>query len=371
MCRWLELVAEFDRREGWGSWGCKSCADWVAWRCAVAPRAAREHVRVARALVDLPEIHAAFSKGELSYSKVRALTRVASPDSERELLELSHHATAAQLERICRGLRRVTADEADRTWQERYLTHFWDPDDGVLCIYARIPAEDGALVLRALEAARDRLWESEVEDGDNEEGGSAEPQLPDAQQARRSDSGGIVDVSTLSRDANGTCELEDQVAVSPETARRLACDAELVEVIEKEGSPLHVGRRSRKVPPRLRRAIEQRDRTCTFPGCHNRRFLDAHHIRHWARGGKTDDENLTLLCRYHHRLLHESGFAVERLAGGELRFRRPDGSDVPISPPSPAGGPAAVPLSSGSLLTGTGERADLGLAVDGLADRFG
>jgi predicted alpha/beta hydrolase family esterase len=145
MCRWLELVAEFDRREGWGSWGCKSCADWVAWRCAVAPRAAREHVRVARALGDLPEIHAAFARGELSYSKVRALTRVATPEVESELVEMARHATAAQLERICRGLRRVTTDEALRANDDRYLTHWWDPEDGALCIHARIPAEDGAL----------------------------------------------------------------------------------------------------------------------------------------------------------------------------------------------------------------------------------
>ena len=106
-CRWLELVAEFDRREGWSSWGCKSCAHWVAWRCAISPVAAREHVRVARALAELPLIRAAFARGELSYSKVRALTRVAGIQREEELLSMARHATAAQLERILGAYGRV------------------------------------------------------------------------------------------------------------------------------------------------------------------------------------------------------------------------------------------------------------------------
>src|SRR5438034_5763479 len=108
-CRWLELVAELDRRGGFA--GC-SCVEWLAWRCALTPRAAREHVRVARRLLELPLIHAAFAEGELSYAKVRALTRVADEESEEELLELARHLTAAQLERALRGYRRVTTTEA-------------------------------------------------------------------------------------------------------------------------------------------------------------------------------------------------------------------------------------------------------------------
>ena len=99
-CRWLCLVAEYDAREGWAQWGCKSCAHWVAWQCAIAPGAAREHVRVARRLGELPLIRAAFAAGELSYSKVRALTRVENVEREQDLLELARHATASQLERL-------------------------------------------------------------------------------------------------------------------------------------------------------------------------------------------------------------------------------------------------------------------------------
>jgi hypothetical protein len=103
MCRWLELVAEFDRRGNWAEQGAVSCAHWLAWRCALTPRAAREHVRVARSLDGLPEIHASFARGELSYAKVRALTRVATAETERELLELARVLTAAQLERTVRA----------------------------------------------------------------------------------------------------------------------------------------------------------------------------------------------------------------------------------------------------------------------------
>jgi hypothetical protein len=119
--RWLRLVGEFDRREGWMTWGCKSCAHWLAWQCALGLRAAREHVRVARALTDLPAISDEFATGRLSYSQVRALTRVALPDNERELVELAHHATAAQLEKLVRGYlsAETLCDQARDSYERR------------------------------------------------------------------------------------------------------------------------------------------------------------------------------------------------------------------------------------------------------------
>jgi hypothetical protein len=157
-CRWLELVGEFDRRGSWAGWGCGSCAEWLAWRCALTPRAAREHVRVARRLSELPLIHDAFGRGELSYAKVRALTRVADEKSEEELLELARHLTASQLERAVRAYRRVTTDEANAVADAAHVGYFWD-DDGSLIVRARLAPEDGALFLRALEAARYQLHE--------------------------------------------------------------------------------------------------------------------------------------------------------------------------------------------------------------------
>jgi Domain of unknown function (DUF222) len=171
-CRWLELIAEFDRRGGWGSWGCRSCAEWVAWQCALTTRAAREHVRVARRLGELPRIHQQFAAGRLSYSKVRALTRVAEPDSEEDLLELARHATTSQFERIVRGLRHVSRAEAAEQQFDRYLTTWWE-EDGSLSIHGRLPAEDGAAFLRALDVAHDRLRERADEQKDaSQVGGS-------------------------------------------------------------------------------------------------------------------------------------------------------------------------------------------------------
>ena len=161
-CRWLELVAELDTRGAWTESGCGSCAEWIAWRCGLMPRAAREHVRVARRLAELPLIHDAFSRGKLSYAKVRALTRVADDETEEELLELARHLTAAQLDRAVRAYGRVTTADANVQHAAAYAGYYWD-DDGSLVLHARLAPEDGALFLRALEATRDSLWERKRE----------------------------------------------------------------------------------------------------------------------------------------------------------------------------------------------------------------
>jgi hypothetical protein len=269
------------------------------------PRAAREHVRVARRLPELPLVHAAFARGELPYSKVRALTRVADANSEEELLELARALTAAQLERALRAYRRVTNEEANNLHDDAYLTTFWD-EDGSLAIHGRLAPEDAAVFLRALDAARDALWEQ----GREHERGSAEPRPPSAEAlvalsdaalaSGRSRSSSEryqvvvhVDVDAIADDdSEAGCALDDGPAIAPETARRLACDASVLAISERQGRTVHVGRKTRTVPPALRRALSTRDRGCRFPGCENHRFLDAHHLRHWARGGETRLDNL-------------------------------------------------------------------------------
>ena len=140
-------------------------------------------------------------------------------------------------------------------------------------------------------------------------------------------------------DAPGQSVLEDGTHVSAETSQRLACDATRVIMRhDADGGVTEVGARTRTIPPALRRALHHRDKTCRFPGC-GRPFGQGHHIRHWAHGGPTTLSNLTMLCRTHHRAVHEEGFEVERLADGELCFRRPDGqllAESPVLPPVPA-----------------------------------
>ncbi len=366
-CRWLELLAELDRRARWPDWGCRSCAEWLAWRCALTPRAAREHVRVARRLPELPLIHAAFARGELSYAKVRALTRVATAEDEEELLPLARACTAAQLERVVRGLRRVSTEEAREQQDAAHLDVFWQAD-GSLAIHGELAPEDGALLLRALEAMRDQLWRGSAEPRPARQASNAEALVAVAEAAlagpEASRPGGEryqvvvhVDEDVLCRDGEGGCELDDGSALAPETARRLACDA----------SVTRNGRKSRTIPPALRRALQARDRGCRFPGCENRRFLDAHHLHHWARGGPTTLGNLVLLCRRHHRLVHEGGYSVD-LDGN---FNYPWGQPFPAVPSLPRGQPdqlvernRELAIDRDTCESGTGERIDLAYTLD-------
>jgi len=156
--RLLQLVAALDDEGPWGSWGLNSCAHWLNWRCGIGMNAAREKVRVAHALKPLPLISASFATGELSFSKVRALTRIADTDNEAKLLDLARHATAAQVEKLVRAYRRVgRLEESERATAQhasRELTYYYD-DDGSLVIRARLPADEGAVVLQALNAAMD------------------------------------------------------------------------------------------------------------------------------------------------------------------------------------------------------------------------
>jgi hypothetical protein len=361
-------------------------------------------VRVARALCDLPLVRERFSRGELSYSKVRAITRIATPEQEGELVEMARFATAAQLERLVRGYRRaVSRESAEALHRDRFLSHSWD-EDGCLCIHGRLSPEDGALFLRALEAGRAAIRKHSVEQIEDPQGGSAEPQptqpvnnadalMQIADSALANDPAVRpageryqvvvhVDAAALRGDANHAhCGLEDGPAICAETAQRLACDASLVSIFSGPKGTLDVGRKTRAIPPSIRRALEARDKGCKFPGCNNREWVDAHHIQHWAHGGETKLDNLVQLCGHHHRLVHEGGFGISRKVDGTLVFRRPDERVIPAVP-SPARGRceevrarnrmAGLRIVSETVAPlGRGEWMDQDLAVAGLLARAG
>lgn len=333
-CRWLLLIAEFDTREGWAEWGVTSCAHWLSWRCGIGINAAREHTRVARMLGGLPLVRDAFASGELSYSKVRALTRVASEKTEGELVELARHATGAQLEKLVRQygqVLRATADQAQVLHERQRLSTYWD-DDGMLVVQGRLAPEDGAALMAALDQATASLPAEMRELGAPAVRAQALTALATGDQ-QTTEVVVHVDVETLNSDEiRHRSEVADGPALSPETVRRLGCDAAVVTMIERGGKPLSVGRRTRAIPPALRRALRSRDRGCRFPGCTHTQHLHAHHIQHWARGGHTEIGNLVQLCSYHHQLVHEGGYRVERrhgTGGAGLEFRRPDGRVIP------------------------------------------
>jgi hypothetical protein len=188
-----------------------------------------------------------------------------------------------------------------------------------------------------------------------------------------------VDADALVASDSEGCTLEDGVAVAPETARRIACDAAVVRSVEVDGKPLSVGHRTRTIPPALRRALRRRDGRCRFPGCENRLSLDAHHVEHWAHGGPTSMDNLVLLCR-HHRFVHEGGYRVEPGRGGRVRFLGPRGSPlgaVPRPPPGSCGrlidcnNLRGLSIDSDTCASGDGDPLDLDLAVDALLQIYG
>jgi hypothetical protein len=408
--RLLALIREFDARGGWNS-GFRSCAAWLSWRVGLDLGAARERVRVARALETLPLLAQALASGELSYAKVRALTRVATPETEARLLSVGRAGTAAHVERIVRGWRcvdrRAEAREATLRHAGRAL-HVHQGEDGMVVLRGRLEPEVGALVMQALVAARETLYQrARGRDGHVAVGhGNVSAEMPSMAQ-QQADALALLAETALHQGLDpgapgeryqvvvhidapvladpeqpGQSVLEDGVRVSPETSRRLACDASRVVMRhDEEGRIVEIGARTRTIPPALRRALHHRDRGCRFPGC-GVRVGQGHHLHHWAHGGPTTLSNLAVLCRRHHRAVHEEGFQVARGPDGALRFWWPDGRplpEVPLAaavPEDPVGTLRARHDSDGLRLTARtacpgwlGERLDVGWAIDVLHPR--
>lgn len=402
--RLLVLIREFDERDGWCAQGASTCAHWLSWRTGLDLGAAREKVRVARALADLPRIAAAMEQGEISYSKVRALTRVATAENEEELLAFARAGTAAHVERLIRAWRRVDrleeAEIAERRRSQRYFRSYVD-EDGMLVVRARLEPEAGAMLLKALDVAEDKMFRAAGGDDSAEcsAGDSARDSAKDSARnsastvptpeadpcQRRADAMALLAESALGRglreseattggdhhqvvvhvDAEalpegseeGQAVLEGGTNVSAETSRRLACDSSKVEMRHaRDGTTLDVGRKTRTVPPAIRRALAFRDRHCRFPGC-GARICDAHHVEHWADGGATRLSNLVLLCRHHHRAVHEGGFKVLLHRDGAVEFFAPGGRKIEEVP-------AAAEVPTRAVDTLRSENVDRGIEID-------
>ena len=403
--RLLTLIRRFDEGGGWATHGALSCAHWLNWRIGLDLGAARERVRVARALGTLPLVDDALRRGAISYSKVRAITRVASAATEATLLEMATHATASQLERICRGYRRVVADaepERPESLADEELRRFVrvrDTDDGMVRIEARLRPEEAAVVLQALDVARRRAWGASAARGSDPSAADVSAETSAA--AARHEDDRIrhepppalsradalvavaeswlaavaasheghattgppvelvvhVDHAALATRGDGPDDrrapdaaelaphatLADGTPLALATAQRLACDAQVVlvdDAHEGAGEDRLPSRRTRRIAPRLRRALRLRDDGCRFPSCTNR-LTDTHHVVAWVDGGATSLSNLLSLCRRHHRFVHEHGYRVVTGSQGEppLFFRR-DGQPVALADGSRRGGSA-------------------------------
>jgi 5-methylcytosine-specific restriction endonuclease McrA len=376
--RLLVLIAHFDRRRGWEVSGHKDCAAWLEAHTGMSRVTARERVRMARKLTDLPQISETMARGELSYSKVRALVRVATAENEGELLPMARECTARELEREVARFRELDGwkelGAEARRHQKRYLRIRPAPD-GMVRVEGRLPADLGALLMKVVDAASDALFQSGT-DWSPEEGDwglTTETVTPDQRRADAlrlvldramaagfrgiaADSAETPDSAESPRKACGCvqpspsaerytvmvhlrqdpdrAELDTDLPISLRTARRLSCDASVVRIVHgPKNEVLDVGRKTRVVPPAIRRALWARDGGCSFPGC-GARYVSAHHIVHWADGGRTALDNLVLLCPAHHRGVHEGGFTVQMTSAGP-RFRNRAGVRIPDRAPPP------------------------------------
>ena len=340
-------LAEIDRRAAFQSDGYLSTASWLQDKFRDGGGSARQQVRTARALREMPATREAFAAGELSQDAVRLLTDAHDADpevfAEHEplLLEAASRHTARELQHVVaywkQGLS-SSADEAKRRWEARrlFVSHLLD---GMVRVDGTLDPETGETLMTALRAVQD----SEARVRDPEDARSPAQRRADAlreicrQWLDRSDRPAVaserphvtvmVDVAALSG-RDGLSEFDHTGPVLPQLARLLACDAAVARVVlGPRSEPLDVGRRTPIVPAPMRRAVIARDRTCRFPGCDRPHpWCDAHHIVHWADGGATAVSNLLLMCRRHHRLVHDPAGPTIEMRGGRPVFSRVDGS---------------------------------------------
>ena len=317
----LAFISEFDRRCAWRRDGAASMEQWLCARVSVSFNTASTWVEAASKLDELPATAAVFEHGGLSWDQMRAVLRFATPERDEELAHEAPGWSAAQAEAVARRELAASRSEAELALDQRALRLKWDLAQNLLKFWGRLPTAEGAVVERALE----RIALAAPKDDDSPPDARLADALVELASARlgsESDTDRATVVVHVDESVRSG-SLPSGARVPFETARRLACDARVQEIVESAGGePIGIGRASRQVPGWLVRLLRERDGGCGFPGCGRMRWLHAHHIVHWADGGSTDADNLILLCGYHHRLVHERGWRVEPESH---EFVRPDG----------------------------------------------
>lgn len=380
-CRWLEHLAELVIRGVWADAGASTPAAWASWALGMAPSTAREHVRVALRLRECPLVRDRFAAGRLSYSKARAITRVATQETEQLLLEWSDAAPAHVLERIiadARRQQRAGSEPDDR--DDLGLTRRWR-EDGTYELTLRVDAGTGVAVEQHLDrldevatADHDDVVDHDEENDEEGEGDGANQRLPRAQreadlvvgaiaaavEAGPDDTSGgdrhlvvlhataeeVLAAAPRAAAASAEAATDADAHTSAEPARRppaslardgrgrvrsmsartlwrLACSARLTLAVDHDGHPADLGRAQRAPDARLRRLLLARDRTCRFPGCGATRYLHAHHVQYWSENGPTDLDNLVLLCNSHHRIVHQQQWELRPAGPGRWTFHTP------------------------------------------------
>ncbi|MGI8775189.1 MAG: DUF222 domain-containing protein [Actinomycetota bacterium] len=340
----LDLVAEREALDldllGW-----KSTAQWLSATAGYSPSIARSQVEVASKLNSLPEIKEAFSSGEVSFGEIKEIVPIATPESQEVLLSIARHAPVSTTQRFARAYGRARLESQGETEEKlrRRSVRSWFTDDGMYRLNALLMKDEGAIVERALDSALEGLKAERTE-------GITDTNCTSDHQVTRADAlvamaetllehglptgspGGPVvmhvDIETLAGRDGEVANLDRKIGIPKETVDRYMCDASIKAVLERDGDPLHVGRKYRGINSSMRTALEVRDECCQWPGCIRTRRLDAHHLWEWGIGGLTNIEDLRLYCRSHHVLLHEGGYRAVLNPDGSLTHLRPDGRPV-------------------------------------------
>jgi hypothetical protein len=333
--RVCELIQQVDVRQSWMADGARTLSDWVGARLCVRHKTAVQLVAVARRLADLPMLSSKFASGELSLDQVDAISGIATPETEHDVFETMAGLSNSALDRQARRHRGVSNEGENSVWERRRLVRQWNLDESELRFRGRLPATEGRIFDEAIDSRVDAMGPNpETEMFDPYDTRSADA-LVEMAATDGGDNGAppqvtaFADLEALVSQDRGWAELDNTAPLANATAHRLACDGILETIITKDGQPVGIGRRSRKVPGWLRRLVYHRDgNRCQHPGCGNTRWLQVHHIIPWAEGGPTDMDNLVLLCGIHHRWVHEQGWHITGPPEARV-FRRPDWTPFP------------------------------------------
>ena len=334
---WMQLAAEMERFGLYDYDGQESTADWFASHFGLGYTRTDEFVDVALALQQLPKTDTAHLEGRISYDHLRALVRVANEDNETDLLSAVEGTSVKDTFKVVSRIIEVSAEDSRDARNNRFLSMRWDLDTRLLWISGYLPEEQGAAFETAIDTLAKKMPKTSV-DGDftpiEARRADALCLLADSVLATHPSKPKVVvhiDAEGLLK-GEGSARVEGGSTISVETTRRLLCDASLQKVVNQDGVPVGVGRARRTVPHWILTLLRLRDTSCRFPGCRRKSMLDAHHIVHWTNGGPSDYENLVLLCKTHHYMVHEGGFTVNG-DPPKTWIARPGKAPIRVGPP--------------------------------------
>jgi hypothetical protein len=337
----LGLIAQIDRSEAWRDDGARDLPHWLGMRYGVSGWKARRWVAAAHALQGLPAVSHALSTGALGLDKVVELTRLATPASEAGLLQWAQRVSCGAIRRRAERDAHPAIETDREAHQDRFLRWWRMDEDRRVGIEGEFPAHQGERIISALSRMADAIPRMPGEEG------------PWCVDARRADALEALCAARIAtdpdpdratvvvharaeglRDGSGGSELESGTPLHPDVVRRLLCNARVQIVIEDEaGDAVRFGRMRREPSAAMLRQVRYRDRECVFPGCGTTAFTEVHHVTFWSAGGRTDLDNLALICSFHHRLVHELGWQLTRSRQGQVRWFRPDGTRYRAGPP--------------------------------------